>query len=136
MAGIARQGHPPWQYRRRRRYLGRFSGWAHRSGPTETMIGSGRAASFRLSPGHRHVSSVASSDVAEGNEAPLAFVPEDERNAMEALEQRQPADATKFWIFAQHIGQPVERYPAAQMVHVVHADIGREPTQDAGQIVV
>ena len=36
----------------------------------------------------------------------------------------------------QHVLQPVVRNAAAEMVHVVHADVGREPAQYARQIVM
>ena len=44
--------------------------------------------------------------------------------------------AAQLIVIAQNIRQAIERYPAAQMMQVVHADIRGEPRQDDGQIVV
>ena len=72
----------------------------------------------------------------ERNQPPAAFVPQHQPHAAQALQQRQPADVAKLGMVAQHARQPVVGDPAAQMVHVMHADIGGEPAQDARQVVV
>ena len=39
-------------------------------------------------------------------------------------------------MIAQHLRQPVIRDAAAEVMHVVNADIGGEPAQERGQIVM
>ena len=64
------------------------------------------------------------------------LVPQHQANAFDAVPQRQPADGAEFGMFAQHARQTVIRNPAAQMMHMMNADIGGEPAQDAGQHVI
>ena len=74
--------------------------------------------------------------VAKGDEPLPALIPQYQSDAFEALPQREPADGRELRIFAQRMRQLVERNAAAQMMHVVHPDIGREPAQNTGQVVM
>src|SRR5579871_1620912 len=74
--------------------------------------------------------------LAERNEPLRAFVPKRQADAAQTLEQREPANGAELRVFVENLGEPIERYSAAQVVYMVNADIGREPTQDAGQVIV
>lgn len=73
---------------------------------------------------------------AKGYEAPATLVPKNHAYTPEALEQRKPPEGSKLRMTPQHLWQPVIRDSTAQMVDVVHPDIGGEPAQDARQIIV
>ena len=73
---------------------------------------------------------------AKGYETSAAFVPKNHANAPEALKQRQPPDGSKLRMIPQHLWQPVIRDSIAQMVDVVHADVGGEPAQHGRQIIM
>src|SRR5260370_42662817 len=74
--------------------------------------------------------------VVERTEPLLIFVPQRQPNTTEALPQCKSADAAKVGVMAQHQRQPVIGDAAAQMMDVVHADIGGEPAQDDRQVIV
>ena len=74
--------------------------------------------------------------LAEGDESLLAFVPQHQPHTPETLDQRKLADAAEFRVVAQHERQSVAGNTAAQMMDVVRADIGGEPSQDVRQVIV
>ena len=76
------------------------------------------------------------SDFPERHQAALRLVPQHEPYTPKALQQRDAADVAQFGMVAQHARQPVIGNAAAQMVHVVNADIGGEPAQQRRQVVV
>jgi hypothetical protein len=73
---------------------------------------------------------------AKGNEAPASLVPKSHAHTTKALEQRKPPEDGKLRMIAQHFWKPVVRDSTAQMVDVVHPDIGGEPAEDARQIIM
>ncbi len=73
---------------------------------------------------------------AERHQAALRLVPQRQTHAAKAFEQRHPANRAKFRMVAKHLRQPVIGDAAAEVMDVVHADIGREPAQQGGQIVM
>ena len=79
---------------------------------------------------------VTTSHLSERDETPATLVPKHETHAAKAFDKSELADSSKFRIFAQHIGQPVIRNSTAEVVDVVHADIGRKPAQDVRQLVM
>jgi hypothetical protein len=78
----------------------------------------------------------ATSQLAERNESACRLVPEHEANACKTLAHGDPADILESGTVAQSKGQPVEWNSAAEVVDVVHADIGGEPAQHDRQIVM
>src|ERR1043165_3477267 len=64
------------------------------------------------------------------NQSPPLFVPEHEANASETLEECHAPDVPKLPVIVQNLGQTVEWYPAREMMHVVHPDVGREPADN------
>src|SRR5207247_9064003 len=72
----------------------------------------------------------------KGNETPTTLVPKYEAHTVEALKQREPAHAAKFGMFAQCQRQAIIENADRQVVDMVHADVGREPTQDPWQGVM
>src|SRR5688572_834709 len=73
---------------------------------------------------------------AEGDQPVADLVPEGELGRAEALEERQPSALAQFGEVAKDLTQPVERNLARQMMDVVDADIGGEPAQGPGQVIV
>ena len=67
--------------------------------------------------------------LAKGYEAPLSLVPQHQPYATQALDQGEPARGHELGVLAQHVGQAIVGNSAAEVVDVVDADIGREPTQ-------
>ena len=55
---------------------------------------------------------------------------------MKALAQCKSPDLCEIGMMAKGEGQTIERNPAAEMVYMMKADIGREPAQDDGKVVV
>src|SRR5258708_33370962 len=74
--------------------------------------------------------------VVEGNESLLISIPEPQPNTAEALRQCKSADAAEVGMMAQHQRQPVIGDSAAQMMDVMHADIGGEPAQHDRQVII
>src|SRR5262245_18144949 len=74
--------------------------------------------------------------LAERDQPLPAFIPEHETRAAKALAQSDSADCAELRMIAQHLRQPVVWNSAAQMMDVVHADIGCKPAQQHGQVVV
>ena len=66
----------------------------------------------------------------------LRLVPQREAHAAKAFEQRQPPGIPEFRVVAQNLRQPVIGDAATEVMHMVHADIGGEPAQERGQIVM
>ena len=64
------------------------------------------------------------------------LVPKHEAHALQALKQSKSANAAKLGVFAENPRQSVERYPAAEVVYMMHADVRREPAQDCRKVVV
>jgi len=75
-------------------------------------------------------------DFAERDQAALRLIPQHKPHAPEALQQRQMTDVAQFGVVAQHARKPVTGNTTTEMVHVVDADIGREPAQQQRQIVM
>src|SRR6185312_11859864 len=73
---------------------------------------------------------------AKGYKAALRLVPQREADAAEALQQGQAADRAQLRMIAQHARQAIVGNAAAEVVDVMDADIGREPAQEARQVVV
>jgi len=71
-------------------------------------------------------------DVVESYQPVLRLVPQHQSHAAEAFEQGQSVDIAQARMLAQHATQLVIRDPATQMMHMVHADISREPAQEGG----
>jgi hypothetical protein len=65
-----------------------------------------------------------------------ALIPKDLAHTVKALEQSQPSDGSELRVIPQHLWQSIIRNPAAQMMDVVHADIGGEPAQDDWQVIM
>jgi hypothetical protein len=80
--------------------------------------------------------SVSLAQLAERDEPLAALVPQDQAHASEAFGQREPADGDEFRVIAQNLRQPVVRDSAAQVMDVVHADVGREPPQHGRKVVM
>src|SRR5580704_3773376 len=72
----------------------------------------------------------------KGYEAPPTFVPKHEADALQTLKQAKSANAAKLGMFAENPRQSVERYSAAEVVDMMHADVRREPAQDSRKLVV
>ena len=68
--------------------------------------------------------------LAKGNEPPPTFVPKNHADTPEAFEERKPSDSSKLRVILQHSWQSVIRDTAAEMVDMVHPNIGSEPAQD------
>src|SRR5438128_2599853 len=60
-------------------------------------------------------------------EALSTFIPQRETHTTKALRHRQPAYAAQFRMLAQRPRQVVERNSAAQMMHMMHANVRCEP---------
>src|SRR5437868_5615252 len=67
--------------------------------------------------------------LAERDQPALLLVPEREPHAADALHQRQSAGGFELRVIRERAREAVTGNPAAQMMDVVHADIGREPAQ-------
>ncbi len=78
----------------------------------------------------------ARSQFAKRNKTMRGLIPKHEPNAAEALTQSEPADVCKIRVAAKHKRQSIKRNSAAEMVHMVHADIGCEPAQHDRQIIM
>jgi hypothetical protein len=70
------------------------------------------------------------SAVVEGHQAASGLVPQHQAHAAEAFEQAQAVDGAEFGMLAQHVRKPVVRDTATEVMHVMNADIGREPAQE------
>jgi hypothetical protein len=84
----------------------------------------------------RSVSAKASSQFAKRNEPARRFIPKHEANASKALSQSEPADIRKIGVAAKHKRQSIKRNSAAEVVDVVHPDIGGEPAQYDRQVIM
>ena len=107
---------------------------------TGSSAGACTRAGRRPDPGaddaSRYLRSLHATHLAERDQLLGALVPQHQADAFDAVPQRQPADVAELGIFAQHARQTVIRNPAAQMMHMMNADIGGEPAQDAGQHII
>ena len=66
------------------------------------------------------------------DQLPLAFVPKPKPHAYEALHQRQASDFGEPGDVAQDLRQAIIRNAAAEVMHMVHTDIGGDPAQNSG----
>ena len=73
---------------------------------------------------------------AEADEAALLFVPQGERQATQALPQRDAVHLAQLGIALEALAEAVVRNPAAQVMHVVGADIRREPAHHRRQMEI
>ena len=73
---------------------------------------------------------------AKRNEPVCCFIPEHQAHAGETLHQSKSADIGEIGVLAKSKRQPVKWNPAAQVVNMVHADIGGEPAQHHRQIIM
>src|SRR3546814_10690775 len=82
-------------------------------------------------------SDVCSSDLrlAEGDQALLAFVPEGEADAAEALQEGEAAGAGELGMVAQHPRQTIVGDATGKVVDVVDADVRCQPAQHARQVI-
>jgi len=76
------------------------------------------------------------SHLTKNHEALRILVPQHLADATKALQQSQAPDSRELRVIPQHLLQPVIRNAAAEMVNVVDANVGCEPTQDDRQIVM
>jgi hypothetical protein len=66
-------------------------------------------------------------DIVERDEALPRLIPKCQTRTAQALEEIDAIESTKRGIVPEHLGQPIIRNTAAEVVHVVDADIGGEP---------
>jgi len=85
---------------------------------------------------YRRSKSEASSQFAKRNKPARRFIPEHEANASKALSQSEPADIRKIGVVAKHKRQSIKWDSAAEVVDVVHPDIGGEPAQYDRQVIM
>ena len=76
------------------------------------------------------------SQLAKRNEPARRLVPEREANACKALTQTESADICQTGVLAKNKRQPIKRNSTAQVVDVVHADVGGEPAQHGRQVIM
>src|SRR5882672_10207673 len=74
--------------------------------------------------------------LAERDQPALLLIPERQPHAADALHKGQSARGFELRVVRERARKPVTGNPAAQMMHVVHADIGREPAQYPGEDIV
>src|SRR3954453_15085511 len=74
--------------------------------------------------------------LAERYEPLPTFVPQHQRDGVEALNQCKAADPTEFRVVAKDQRQPEERDAAAQMMEMVGPDVSGKPAQGSGQFIV
>ena len=84
----------------------------------------------------RSASAKASSQFAKRNKPARRFIPKHEANASKALSQSEPADIRKIGVAAKHKRQSIKRDSAAEVVDMVHTDIGGEPAKDDRQVIM
>jgi hypothetical protein len=72
----------------------------------------------------------------KGNETPPTLVPKYETRAAEALKKRESVHAAKLGMVAERPCQAIVGNPAAQVVHMVHSNVGSEPAKDSRQIIM
>ena len=63
----------------------------------------------------------------ERNQAAVLLIPKVQANAFDAFPDRQAAAIDQLFVVFQHFWQPVKRDSAVEMVHMVNANIRREP---------
>ena len=68
--------------------------------------------------------------IAERDEPPPTLVPKYQPDTLEALNEREPAGRGELRMIPQYARQAVVRDSAAQVMNMVHADIGGEPAQN------
>src|SRR6185437_1586986 len=98
---------------------------------------------LRFDPGETRSDPTASSrssrptpQLAKADEPAGCFVPKHEPNARNALSQRQSAGFGEIRTNAKHDRQSIKRDPAAEMVDMMDADVGSEPTQHDRKVVM
>ena len=77
-----------------------------------------------------------SSKFAKRNKPMCCFVPQHKPHTCKTLTQRQSANIRELRIAPKGQWQPVKRNSAAQVMNMVHADIGAEPPQHDRQIIM
>ena len=65
-----------------------------------------------------------------------SLVPQNERHTAQALAQRYAADVPELRPIAQDLREAVLGNAAAKMMNVVQTNVGGEPAQHSGQIIV
>jgi hypothetical protein len=85
---------------------------------------------------YRRSKSEASSQFAKRNKPACSFIPKHEANASKALTHSGPADLRKIGVAAKHKRQSIKRDSAAEVVDMVHPDIGGEPAQYDRQVIM
>ena len=68
--------------------------------------------------------------IAERDEPSPTLVPKHQPDALEALNEGKPAGRSELRMIPQYARQAVVRDSAAQVMNMVHADIGGEPAQN------
>ena len=74
--------------------------------------------------------------LSERYQTPLRFMPKGQAHTFEALQKREPACLMEVRMVAQHMGKTVKWDTTGQVMHVVDADVGRQPSEDHRQIIV
>ena len=81
-------------------------------------------------------SRVRSTQIGKSDQSLASFVPQCQAHAAKALHQRDSAKCLEFGMLAQHVWESVKGDSTAQVMYVMHTNIGGEPTQNARQLVV
>ncbi len=68
--------------------------------------------------------------IAERDEPTSSLIPKHQPDALEALNEREPTGRSEFRMILQYTRQAVVRDSAAQVMNMMHADIGGEPAQN------
>ncbi len=69
--------------------------------------------------------------IAERDEPSPTLVPKHQPDALEALNEGEPAGRTELRMIPQYARQAIVWNSAAQVMNMVHGDIGGEPAQNA-----
>ena len=74
--------------------------------------------------------------LAERNQPFPALVPQGKPHAAEAFPECKPSHLPQFGMIKDNPAQAIERNACIQVVHVVYADIGRDPAKRCWQVIV
>ena len=77
----------------------------------------------------RRAGATPGSQFAKRNKPACRSIPQHEGYAGQTLTQCEPADIREIGVLAKSKRQPVERDSAAEVVNMMHADVGGEPAQ-------
>ena len=83
-----------------------------------------------------HLTATAGPQFTKRYEAVRGFVPQGQPHAAQAFLESDAADSCKFGMDPKRVRQPIKRNSAAQMMHVMHPNIGGEPARDSGKVVI